>query len=383
MDNQLRDDVIRGGFPSWNVRLGQSINAMPAVQQYDPITSEGSKIQSFRQLAESNVLMSTTDIGSVNLWATKVGLVNVGAFNFKLQAYSDHKGEMSRAKLLFENLPCTEGADGVKLFKNSDAAKEPKSEEREDLTKEEVDEGEGGVLQALFDQTEFDASIEAAVLDAAEESLGVQLVNLQGEFDKVPSGEKQGHVSFQAKLQASLAAAQADSTKPDKDALKNAIKESAKKTKEKSPKGKFAKQFTNKPKEDKDAINKEYMKVLMDMGFNEKLSRAALGKVENQGVTEAVEVAIKLQGEPEYQEAAPPKAAAKVALRVWKCPQCTLENPAGKSVCDVCGGECPPEALVNDEEESKKKAAEEEAEKKKKEEEEQRKKDEEEAKIRE
>lgn len=108
----------------------------------------------------------------------------------------------------------------------------------------------------------------------------------------------------------------------------------------------------DKPKED--VINKEYMKVLMDMGFNEKLSKAALEKVENQGVTEAVEVAIKLQGEPEYQEAAPPKAATKVAQKAWKCPQCTFENQPGKSICDMCQAEAPPEALVNEEEEKAK-----------------------------
>jgi hypothetical protein len=320
LDNQLRDDVIRGGFPSWNVSLSRSINAMPAQAHYDPVTAERKEITGFMRLADSNVIMSTTTCGSVSLWATKAGLVNLGSFNFKLQAYAEHKGELSRAKLLFENLPSQETTDGVRLYKNT-AVKGVKGEDRDEAPKEEPahDEGEGGVLQALFDQTEFDASIEAAEAEGADDTAGVSLWNLQKEFDTAPAGrDKPLPASFLAKLQASLEGMKADA-KAEKDPK---VPKAPAKV-EKAPKAKKAATAKEKEKPKDADTNKEYMKVLMDMGFNEKLSKAALAKVENQGVTEAVEVAIKLQGEPEYQEAPPKKVApdAKVALKAWSCPR--------------------------------------------------------------
>ena len=119
---------------------------------------------------------------------------------------------------------------------------------------------------------------------------------------------------------------------------------------EKAPKAKKAATVKEKEKPKDTDTNKEYMKVLMDMGFNEKLSKAALTKVENQGVTEALMVAIKLQGEPEYQEAPTKKVApdAKVALKAWNCPACTLYNQPGMSACGICGAEVSAEALVDD-----------------------------------
>ena len=56
-------------------------------------------------------------------------------------------------------------------------------------------------------------------------------------------------------------------------------------------------------------------------------------------------------------------AAAKVAVKEWTCPVCTVINKPGGSKCGVCAAEVPSEACVDEEEERAKKEAEDRAKK--------------------
>ena len=131
-----------------------------------------SEISSVLQLDNSDYLMSASKDGQVSLWTTKSGLTKIGALNFKLQAFMDPKDKMSRAKLIFLNFN-ERTEDDVKIYAAS--AVNPS----DDAEKEEIDEGEGGVLQALFDESEFNEGLKAEAVDP-EQSF---IENLQAELD--------------------------------------------------------------------------------------------------------------------------------------------------------------------------------------------------------
>ena len=84
----------------------------------------------------------------------------------------DPKDKMSRAKLIFLNFN-ERTEDDVKIYAAS--AVNPS----DDAEKEEIDEGEGGVLQALFDESEFNEGLKAEAVDP-EQSF---IENLQAELD--------------------------------------------------------------------------------------------------------------------------------------------------------------------------------------------------------
>lgn len=86
LDNQLRGDIMRAGFPTWNVTLSKSINAMPPKSHLSGLAqSTPSDVSSVHQLANSDfVLTASKHDASVNLWTTRAGLTGIAAINFKL-----------------------------------------------------------------------------------------------------------------------------------------------------------------------------------------------------------------------------------------------------------------------------------------------------------
>lgn len=189
---------------------------------------------------------------------------------------------MNRAKLVFLNYPEQELEDGIKLYACSTG--KAKEEQASDAVNKH-DEGEGGIMQALFDEPNYGDEEECAE-DAAH---GVD--NLQEELDngaKVPGAKKQlpstllgsNHVDLQAMLETE------DEPTPVVEEVK------------KAPAPPPPKKTKKEPSEFKP--NEDYIKVLLDMGFSEKLSTEALKQCKNSKVEEAVDIAFKLQSQPEF-----------------------------------------------------------------------------------
>mmetsp|Transcript_19576 Transcript_19576/g.30119 ORF Transcript_19576/g.30119 Transcript_19576/m.30119 type:complete len:189 (+) Transcript_19576:1871-2437(+) len=146
LDKNFPYNLMLKGFPSWNVPLSHSVNAMPPSKHTDPLNPSaelGKESMTVKQVSQNAMILSAVDT-SVNLWGTQAGLTKLGAFNFKAQANIDPDGQLSRAKLhflSFNQTPIEGGATIYSVFKQK--AKGSQMEE-------------GDVMRALYDEDEAD-----------------------------------------------------------------------------------------------------------------------------------------------------------------------------------------------------------------------------------
>ena len=95
------------GYPTWNVKIEDTLNSLPPQVHENGLTNNlknHSKIDYVKTVKDSDIIMTGSNDGSINIWHSKLNLQLLGSHNFKSKFYNEEEINACSANLLISQL---------------------------------------------------------------------------------------------------------------------------------------------------------------------------------------------------------------------------------------------------------------------------------------
>eukprot|EP00347_Sterkiella_histriomuscorum_P017580 403348792 len=320
---QFPQNLLLKGLSTWNVPINETLNSMPP--QVHDNNLEGLKqnycsIDSVKSIQNSDLILTGSKDGSINIWSSKLRLQKISGLNLKLKLYQEKEID----QLLIANHSSQEelkqdDQSGCNVKILTKKGQKVKVINKAKPVEEEITED---LLFTMFNEAQED--LEEVVID---DSLEVENQNLEV-LSKYLLDYTDTPLHIQQKKQEKAKEEAAKVVEEEKKADPN-------------EEVKREKQETEKPVEP----SQEILNQMIMMGFGLEASKISLVRTKNESLSAALDIIIEVQKELDKDKKADP---ILIKIVSYQCEVCTYINPEGNSICEVCGSAAPQTSYVQE-----------------------------------